>query len=277
MGRHTSSQETVGETVERGSASTWRGLSGTGLSRASPTPVRRREDTLHPPRAWSAAGYKRQRGGSMSDSDLMFRSAVELAAMVRGGEVSARELVEISLERIEELNPALNAFVDVDAERALHDGGADRSGRRATVRGGAGRGEEQPPRRRPAPDLRLCADGAEHVRLRPQRHAAPARGRFRDRRHDDAARVRHPARLRGAHLRPHAQPLGSRPHPRRLLGRRGGGGRLGDGSRRPRQRRRRLDPDPRRLLRAGRPEARARAGSPSRPNSATPRSASTGC
>ena len=55
----------------------------------------------------------------MSDSDLMFRPATELAGMVRTGEVSARELVEISLERIEELNPALNAFVDVDAERAL--------------------------------------------------------------------------------------------------------------------------------------------------------------
>ena len=55
----------------------------------------------------------------MSDSDLMFRGAVELAAMVRSGEVSARELVELSLERIEELNPALNAFVEVDAERAL--------------------------------------------------------------------------------------------------------------------------------------------------------------
>jgi amidase len=53
------------------------------------------------------------------DSDLMFRGAVELAAMVRAGEVSARELVELSLERIEELNPELNAFVDVDGERAL--------------------------------------------------------------------------------------------------------------------------------------------------------------
>jgi amidase len=53
------------------------------------------------------------------DSDLMFRSASELASMVRTGEVSSRELVEISLERIEELNPQLNAFVDVDAERAL--------------------------------------------------------------------------------------------------------------------------------------------------------------
>jgi amidase len=55
----------------------------------------------------------------MSDSDLMFRPAIELAGMVRCGEVSARELVETSLERIEELNPTLNAFVDVDAERAL--------------------------------------------------------------------------------------------------------------------------------------------------------------
>jgi amidase len=55
----------------------------------------------------------------MSDSDLMFRGAVELAAMVRSGEISSRELVECSIDRIEELNPTLNAFVDIDAERAL--------------------------------------------------------------------------------------------------------------------------------------------------------------
>ena len=55
----------------------------------------------------------------MSDDDLLFSSAIELAGMVRAGELSARELVELSLERIEELNPSLNAFVDVDAERAL--------------------------------------------------------------------------------------------------------------------------------------------------------------
>ena len=55
----------------------------------------------------------------MSDEDLLFRSASELAAMVRGGEVSARELVQLSLDRIEQLNPSLNAFVDIDAEGAL--------------------------------------------------------------------------------------------------------------------------------------------------------------
>jgi amidase len=55
----------------------------------------------------------------MPDSDLMFRSASELASMVRAGDVSAGELVQISLDRIEELNPELNAFVQIDAERAL--------------------------------------------------------------------------------------------------------------------------------------------------------------
>ena len=39
----------------------------------------------------------------MSDGDLMFQSAIELASMVRSGEVSARELVQCSLDRIEEL------------------------------------------------------------------------------------------------------------------------------------------------------------------------------
>jgi amidase len=62
----------------------------------------------------------------VSDSDLMFRSAGELAGMVRGGEVTARELVEVSLERIEELNPQLNAFVEIDYEGAL--AAADRIG-----------------------------------------------------------------------------------------------------------------------------------------------------
>jgi amidase len=55
----------------------------------------------------------------VSDGDLMFRSAIELAGMVRSGEVSARELVQCSLDRIEELNPELNAFVQIDGERAL--------------------------------------------------------------------------------------------------------------------------------------------------------------
>jgi len=62
------------------------------------------------------------------DSDLMFRPATELAEMVRSGDVSSRELVESSLERIEEFNPALNAFVEVDAEGALSAADSVRAG-----------------------------------------------------------------------------------------------------------------------------------------------------
>jgi amidase len=49
----------------------------------------------------------------------MFKPATELAAMVRSGEVSSRELVQASLDAIEALNGELNAFVHVDAEGAL--------------------------------------------------------------------------------------------------------------------------------------------------------------
>ena len=52
-------------------------------------------------------------------SDLLFRPASELAGLVRSGELSARELVQASLDRIEALDPELNAFVDVYAEDAL--------------------------------------------------------------------------------------------------------------------------------------------------------------
>jgi amidase len=64
----------------------------------------------------------------VSDHDLMFRPAIELAAMVRSGAISARELVQVSLDRIEELNPALNAFAQIDGERALVAADAVRPG-----------------------------------------------------------------------------------------------------------------------------------------------------
>ena len=52
-------------------------------------------------------------------ADLMFRPATELAAIVRSGEITARELVEASLSRIDALNPSLNAFIDVFHDDAL--------------------------------------------------------------------------------------------------------------------------------------------------------------
>src|SRR3954470_16321041 len=54
-----------------------------------------------------------------TDAELMFRSASDLAGLVRTGEVSARELVETSVRRIEELDGEIGAFIDVDGDRAV--------------------------------------------------------------------------------------------------------------------------------------------------------------
>jgi amidase len=68
--------------------------------------------------------------------DLAFAGMARQAELVRAGEVSSRELVELYLERIGRLDPELNAFRVVMAERALAD--ADQ----ADARRGAG--EERP-------------------------------------------------------------------------------------------------------------------------------------
>jgi amidase len=52
-------------------------------------------------------------------SDLAFAGVARQAELIRAGEVSARELVELYLERIERLDPHLNAFRVVMDERAL--------------------------------------------------------------------------------------------------------------------------------------------------------------
>ncbi len=58
----------------------------------------------------------------------MFRPAVELAALVRAGELTARELVESSLRGIDELQPKINAFTHVAHESALRDADAIAAG-----------------------------------------------------------------------------------------------------------------------------------------------------
>lgn len=54
-----------------------------------------------------------------AEIDLAFAGPAALAELVRTGEVHPRELVELSLRRIEELNPRLNAFRVTMAEEAL--------------------------------------------------------------------------------------------------------------------------------------------------------------
>ena len=66
------------------------------------------------------------------DDSLAFAGAAHQAEMIRGGEVSSRELVELYLARIERFEPELNAFRRVMGERALIDA------RQADGRRGAG-------------------------------------------------------------------------------------------------------------------------------------------
>jgi amidase len=52
-------------------------------------------------------------------NDLLFRPADELGALIRNGELSARELVAESLRRIDELEPTINAFTHVAHDSAM--------------------------------------------------------------------------------------------------------------------------------------------------------------
>src|SRR5829696_4442250 len=74
----------------------------------------------------------------MDRTDLAFAGIARQAELVRAGEVSPRELVELYLERIARIDPQLNAIRVVFAERALVE--ADQ----AAGRLGAGAGDERP-------------------------------------------------------------------------------------------------------------------------------------
>jgi amidase len=51
--------------------------------------------------------------------ELALRSATQLEAAIRDGSVSSRELLELYLQRVDQLNPSLNAVVTLDTDRAL--------------------------------------------------------------------------------------------------------------------------------------------------------------
>jgi amidase len=51
-------------------------------------------------------------------SEFIYGSAVSLAKAIRTKEVSSREIVGACLKRIEQVNPKLNAVVQMDAESA---------------------------------------------------------------------------------------------------------------------------------------------------------------
>jgi amidase len=55
----------------------------------------------------------------MTDRDLCFTSAVDLVALIRKRKVSPLEVVKTVLERIEKVNPGVNAYCTVATEQAL--------------------------------------------------------------------------------------------------------------------------------------------------------------
>ncbi len=55
----------------------------------------------------------------MNDTDLAFASIEEVTALFRGRKLSPVELAKIMLDRVERLNPKLNAYITVTAENAL--------------------------------------------------------------------------------------------------------------------------------------------------------------
>ena len=57
----------------------------------------------------------------MITDDVALRSACELAAGLTRRDFSSRELLTLFLERIDRFNPAVNAVVTLDAERAMRD------------------------------------------------------------------------------------------------------------------------------------------------------------
>lgn len=55
----------------------------------------------------------------MADTELLFKPASELAQMVRDGEVSARELTELALTRLDAVDAQIGSFIHVDGDSAL--------------------------------------------------------------------------------------------------------------------------------------------------------------
>ena len=200
----------------------------------------------------------------MEPEELAFAGAARQAELIRAGEVSSRELVELYLGADRAPRPQ-DQRVHRGAWRARPGRGGRR--RRPAVRRRIG-----PPARRPDRDQgqrrrRGRADAVRQRGIRPdagdrrRRDRSPAaRGRGGDHRQDDALGARDPAVHRDQGVGYHPQPVEPEPHARRLQRRQRRGGGRRAGRRRHGDRRRRLDPDPGGLLRARRAEAAAGAG-----------------
>ena len=54
------------------------------------------------------------------NKEISFLPAYKLAELIRLKKLSPVELMEVTLRKIDEINPVLNAFLTVDADKAMH-------------------------------------------------------------------------------------------------------------------------------------------------------------
>ena len=193
--------------------------------------------------------------------ELTRLTAAELAEKIHSREVSAVEVAQAHLDRIAAVD-AHGARLPARRRRGrarVGGPGRRRAGRRHPAGLAAGRRAAGAQGRlhhgRHAHHLRVEDPRGLAPAVRRHRHRAAARGRDHDPGQDEHGRVRDGLVHRALGLRPHPQPVGHRPHPRRLRRRLGrGAGRL-RGAAGHRHRHRRLDPPARRDDRHGRGEA----------------------
>ena len=225
--------------------------------------ARRRAGRRGRPLPRARASWRRS---SMTD-DLDPPTAVETRAAIAAGEASAVEVAQAHLDRIAAVDGDVHAFLHVDAEGALAQ--AARVDARRRLDGPARRGAAR------AQGRALHRGRPDHGRLAHPRGLAPAVRRDRHRaaqgrrrghpRQDQHGRVRDGLLHRAQRLRPDAQPVGPRPHPRRLRRRVRGGRRRLRGAAGDRHRHRRVHPAARRRHRHRRRQADLRRRLPLRP------------
>ena len=193
-------------------------------------------------------------------SEIHYQSANGLMSLLYAREIGARELLDHFLDRVERHNPAINAIVWHDAERAREE--ADASDRRRAAGEHAGPLDGLPVTIKDSFDL-TGSPTTWGVPEFQRQHRGHGLGRGREvprRRRRGLRQDQCPVHAGGLaelqldprHLR---QSVGPHPHARRLLGRIGGGARGGSDRAGRRLRYRRLDPQPGALLRGLRPQA----------------------
>ena len=201
----------------------------------------------------------------MDPTELAFAGIARQAELIRDRTVSSRELVDLYLERIERIEPRINAFRVVLAERAREE--ADEADRRIAA------GESAPLLGVPIAlkdEVDVAGELTTHGSAGFDRPASDDASQYRRLREAGAVllgktNLSEPGDLavhRDGGLGRDAQPLGSLEEPGRLQRRVRGGGRGGPRRRGVGFRRRRVDPDPGVVHRPLRPEAAARQDQP---------------